>query len=110
LKQNGGKFVAIKNLRLLSQTTNKKLEGDLGGYDLLLNLLQPDSPNEDLQALHQYVSGFSIPSNPCSLLQDVKRSFRTRKRERKTKRKRRNYNQIIRLVNPKLYKLLSDQI
>jgi len=110
LRKNGGKFVTIKNLRLSSDGTSKKLQGDLGGYDLLLNLLQPDSPNEDLQALHQYVSGFSIPSNPCSLLQGVKRSFRTKKKERKRKRRRRNQNHIVRLVNPKLYKLLSDQI
>ena len=109
LKKNGGKFVTIKNLRLSPDGASKKLQGDLGGYDLLLNLLQPDSPNEDLQALHQYVSGFSIPLNPCSLLQGVKRSFSTRKKERKTKTKR-NYNHIVSLVNPKLYRLLSDQI
>jgi len=110
LKENSGKFLAIKNLRLLPSGTDKNLQGDLGGYDLLLDLLQPDSPNEDLQALHQYVPGFPIPFNPCSLLQGVKRSFSTRKKKRKIIRKRRIYNHIVRLVNPKFYKLLSDQI
>ena len=62
LKENGGKFLAIKNLRLVPAEDSIMLEGELGGYDLLLNLLQPDSPNQDLQALHKYVSGLSTSS------------------------------------------------